>query len=64
MTDEAYRAYLAEHELPAELADLLALITDGRNAHLVDGVREVLGRAPRDFTEFAREAAASGVWAG
>ncbi|GAA0419398.1 NmrA family NAD(P)-binding protein [Streptomyces luteireticuli] len=63
VTDEEYRAYLAEHDQPAELADLLALVADGHNAHLVDGVREVLGRAPRDFADFAREEAATGVWA-
>ncbi|MDH6711440.1 hypothetical protein P3T27_008198, partial [Kitasatospora sp. MAA19] len=27
-----------------------------------DGVRRALGREPRDFADFAREAAASGVW--
>jgi len=35
---------------------------DGRNASLADGVRRALGRAPRDFTDFARSAAASGAW--
>lgn len=35
---------------------------DGRNAHLADGVQRALGRAPRDFTDFARGAAASGAW--
>lgn len=59
---DAYRALLAEHGEPVEFADLFGLITDGRNAHLVDGVQEVLGRAPRDFTEFARDAAEAGAW--
>ena len=35
---------------------------DGRNAHLADGVERALGRKPRDFTEFVRDAAASGAW--
>lgn len=35
---------------------------DGRNAHLADGVQRALGRAPRDFTDFARGASASGAW--
>ncbi len=35
---------------------------DGRNAHLADGVRQALGRAPRDFTEFARRAAGNAMW--
>ena len=35
---------------------------DGRNAHLADGVQRAIGREPRDFTDYARDAAASGVW--
>ena len=35
---------------------------DGRNAHLADGVMQALGRPPRDFSDFARAAAAAGVW--
>ncbi|GAA3061334.1 hypothetical protein GCM10020254_01460 [Streptomyces goshikiensis] len=59
---EDYRAVLRENGLPEELADLFTLILDGRNAHLVHGVEEVLGRGPKDFADFAREAAATGVW--
>ncbi|MFE9467479.1 NAD(P)H-binding protein [Streptomyces virginiae] len=62
VSDEAYRAELREHGLPEDFAELFTLILDGRNAHLVHGVEEVLGRAPRDFADFAREAAATGVW--
>ena len=36
---------------------------DGRNAHTTDGVMRALGRPPRDFTEFAQNAAHSGAWA-
>jgi uncharacterized protein YbjT (DUF2867 family) len=35
---------------------------DGRNAHTTDGVMQALGRAPRDFTQFATDAARAGVW--
>ncbi|MER6251503.1 NAD(P)H-binding protein [Streptomyces sp. NPDC001584] len=59
---EDYRAVLRENGLPEEFAELFTLILDGRNAHLVHGVEEVLGRPPRDFSDFAREAAATGVW--
>ncbi|MFJ9549323.1 NmrA family NAD(P)-binding protein [Streptomyces erythrochromogenes] len=62
VSDEAYRAELREQGLPEDFAELFTLILDGRNAHLVHGVEEVLGRAPRDFADFAREAAATGVW--
>ncbi|MGR4884885.1 NAD(P)H-binding protein [Streptomyces sp. LARHCF249] len=62
VSDGDYRAVLRENGLPQEFADLFTLISDGRNAHLVHGVQEVLGRAPKDFADFAREAAATGVW--
>ena len=35
---------------------------DGHNAYLTDGVQRALGRQPRDFADFCRTAAASGVW--
>ncbi|PHR25733.1 MAG: NmrA family transcriptional regulator [Hoeflea sp.] len=35
---------------------------DGHNAYLTDGVQRALGRAPRDFADFCRSVAASGVW--
>ncbi|MEO0972999.1 MAG: NAD(P)H-binding protein [Pseudomonadota bacterium] len=41
---------------------LFATVLDGRNAYLTDGVQRALGRAPKDFTTYAREAARSGVW--
>jgi uncharacterized protein YbjT (DUF2867 family) len=43
--------------------DLCAEVFDGRNACLADGVQQALGRAPRDFADFCRTAAAAGVWA-
>jgi uncharacterized protein YbjT (DUF2867 family) len=35
---------------------------DGRNAHTTDGVMQALGRPPRDFAEFAMDAARAGTW--
>ena len=43
---------------------LFATVLDGRNAHLTDGVQRALGREPRDFADYARDTAASGVWGG
>ncbi|MFG2497995.1 NAD(P)H-binding protein [Streptomyces sp. NPDC048441] len=61
-----YGGALAEYGVPAEEAEFLIELfetnLDGRNAYLSAGVREVLGRAPRDFAEFAREQAEAGVW--
>lgn len=62
VTNDEYRAVLRENGLPEEFADLFTMILDGRNAHLVHGVEEALGRKPKDFADFAREAAATGVW--
>ena len=52
--------------LPIELADwivtLCAVVLDGRNEHLGQGVQQALGRTPRDFRDFAVRAAAEGAW--
>ncbi|MEU6143963.1 NAD(P)H-binding protein [Streptomyces sp. NPDC047081] len=61
-----YGENLAGFGVPPEevafLVELFESLLDGRNAYLSDGVQQVLGREPRDFTEFAREAAAAGTW--
>ncbi|WP_413759423.1 NAD(P)H-binding protein [Streptomyces sp. MMBL 11-3] len=61
-----YGAILAGFGLPAEevafMEEVFDGLLDGRGARTTDVVREVLGRAPRDFTDFAREHAAAGVW--
>jgi len=60
-----YVAMLKEYGLPDDIIWLLNhLFTEvlGSKAQLADGVQRALGRQPRDFTDFAREAAATGVW--
>lgn len=63
-----YAAELAEYQLPGDLVWLLnhlfTEVLDGRNAELADGVQRALGREPKDFADFAREAAAAGAWDG
>jgi uncharacterized protein YbjT (DUF2867 family) len=59
---DEFTAVLREHGLPEDLGDLFHLITDGRNAYLTDGVQRALGRPPRDFADYARATAATGVW--
>ncbi len=49
-------------ELAGWIATLCATVLDGRNEHLGQGVQEALGRAPRDFRDFAVRAAAEGAW--
>jgi uncharacterized protein YbjT (DUF2867 family) len=41
---------------------LFSTVLDGRNAHLTDGVQHALGRPPKDFADYARDVAATGVW--
>jgi uncharacterized protein YbjT (DUF2867 family) len=61
-----YAATLAGYGLPEDMIWLLrylfTTVLDGRNAHLADGVQRVLGRAPKDFADYARDIAASGMW--
>ena len=63
---EEHAAEATEHGVPAEVVELLTYlfseVVDGRNADTTDGVQRALGREPRDFRDFARDAAASGVW--
>jgi uncharacterized protein YbjT (DUF2867 family) len=62
---EQFRAAMAQEAGP-EIADLLTdlcrEVFDGRNESLTDGVQRALGRPPRDFSDFVRAVAASGVW--
>jgi uncharacterized protein YbjT (DUF2867 family) len=45
------------------VGDLFAVIRNHRSEYVSDGVQKVLGRPPRDFTDWARETATTGVWA-
>lgn len=57
---------VAAHDLPPEFAwlldELFTKVLDGRNETLADGVQRALGRQPKDFSAYATETAASGVW--
>jgi uncharacterized protein YbjT (DUF2867 family) len=65
VTPQEYEAGLAQY-VPAEdakfLAELFRYILDGHNSHLSDGVERALGRRPRDFSDYVRATAATGVW--
>lgn len=66
ISQETFVAGLRENGLPGPMVDLLdylfAEVMDGRNSVLADGVQRALGRPPRDFNDFVRDAAATGVW--
>ena len=55
-------------QLPPEqatlLSELFALLLDGHNSLLSDGVERALGRKARDFRDYARDAALAGAWRG
>lgn len=61
-----FASALEQEGVPPEVVGLLgylfAEVLDGRNTNLADGVRRALGRRPGDFADFARRAAATGVW--
>jgi len=63
---EQYNSGLKAAQVPDTVVRLLnylfTTVLDGRNACLTDGVQRVLGRKPRDFAEYARATAATGVW--
>ncbi|NJM78070.1 MAG: NAD(P)H-binding protein [Acaryochloridaceae cyanobacterium RU_4_10] len=65
---EAFAQEMTEQGNPADIVDFLGYlfgeVLDGRNAHLSDGVERALDRKPRDFAEFTRWTASTGIWGG
>lgn len=63
---DAFVAEVANSGAPREVVWMLdylfSTVLDGRNAHLADGVERALGRPPKDFADYARDVAATGVW--
>jgi uncharacterized protein YbjT (DUF2867 family) len=61
-----FKAGLVAAQLPHDLVGLLMMlfteVLDGRNQHVVDGVSRALGRPARDFKDYARTVAATGIW--
>jgi uncharacterized protein YbjT (DUF2867 family) len=68
ISHEQFASSLADQQVPADVIELMSYlfttVLDGRNAYLADGVQRALGRAPRDFTAYVRDTAATGVWRG
>ena len=63
---DEFASAMAAQNVPGEAIEIFSYlfseVLDGRNAHLTDGVKRALGREPKDFSDFARDAAATGVW--
>ncbi|MFF1451391.1 NAD(P)H-binding protein [Streptomyces sp. NPDC058274] len=68
VTARQYGSTLAGFGVPPEetefLVELFESLLDGRNAYLSHGVQQILGREPREFSDFVRETAEAGVWKG
>jgi uncharacterized protein YbjT (DUF2867 family) len=64
--DEYVTGLVDEADVPEPdaqfLGDLFDAILDGRNAYVTNGVERAIGRPARDFRDYARAAAATGVW--
>ncbi len=65
-SQEDFVAGVAESGAPEEFVYamdyLFAVVMDGRNSYLADGVSRALGRPPKDFSNFAQEVAATELW--
>jgi uncharacterized protein YbjT (DUF2867 family) len=59
---EAARAEGVPDDIVGLLTYLFTTVLDGRNASVTDGVAQVLGRPARDFADWARATAATGIW--
>jgi uncharacterized protein YbjT (DUF2867 family) len=61
-----FAAGLTTGGVPQDVIDfrvhLFGTVFDGRNTEVTDGVERVLGRPARDFADYARATAATGVW--
>ena len=63
---DAYRQAMEQDQLPPVLIDLVlylfTTVLDGRNTPVADGVQRALGRPARDFGDYVRRTAATGIW--
>ena len=63
---EDYHKMLAEHQVPEAFIWLINYlfteVLDGRTSFLTNHTEKVLGRKPKDFSDYAKEIAASGIW--
>ncbi|MFF7780214.1 NmrA family NAD(P)-binding protein [Streptomyces tanashiensis] len=68
VTPDDFTTHAADRGLPEDFTALLntlfGWISENRFATLGDGVQRALGREPRDFTEYVRATAATGIWHG
>lgn len=66
ITLEAYTKYMEDAQIPQDYIALISYlfteVLDGRNESATNGMEEALGRKAKDFSDYVREAAESGIW--
>ncbi|ALL66521.1 Putative nucleoside-diphosphate-sugar epimerase [Paraburkholderia caribensis MBA4] len=66
VTMSEYVAAMEAAQLPPDMIGLIRYlfteVLDGRNASVQDGVLRAIGRRPREFGDYVRATAATGVW--
>jgi uncharacterized protein YbjT (DUF2867 family) len=66
VSGQTYEQAMVAAEVPPAMAaffvELMQTTLDGRNAHVTDGVQRAIGRPARDFADYARRAASTGLW--
>ena len=62
----AFASALDAQGAPGDVVELITYVfgevLDGRNTHTADGVERALARPPRDFSDYVRTTAATGIW--
>lgn len=63
---DAFITEMTAYGLPQEATDLLhelfTQVLDGRNSPVKDGISQILGRPAKDFSDYANQTAATGIW--
>ncbi|MGL1887596.1 MAG: NAD(P)H-binding protein [Reichenbachiella sp.] len=66
ITLDQYADMLREYQVPEDfiwlVEYLFGQVLDGRNASITDDIEKVLGRKPKDFSTYVKQAALTGVW--
>ncbi len=66
ITIDEYTKMLGEYQVPEDyiwlIKYLFTEVLDGRNSSVTNDIEKVLGRKAKDFSEYARETAATGIW--
>jgi uncharacterized protein YbjT (DUF2867 family) len=67
ISQEEYNKFMEENNVPADYIWLVnylftEVLADKENAIVTNDVEKVLGRKPKTFEQYVREAAATGIW--